>query len=99
MGRVIRAEKGLLSQKKMTSSLPTSSLAVSGVVGSEGAGDAGGRDVPPDLKASEGVAAGAGVGAGKQGSGAGAGPWVAGRMGLSDRRFRDAFSSLPMILL
>lgn len=68
MGRVIRAEKGLLSQKKMTSSLPTSSLAVSGVVGSEGAGDAGGRDVPPDLKASEGVAAGAGVGAGKQGS-------------------------------
>lgn len=57
-------------QKKMTSSLPTSSLAVSGVVGSEGPGDAGGRDVLPDLKkASGGVVAGAGLGAGKQGSG------------------------------
>lgn len=87
-------------QKKMTSSLPTSSLAVSGVVGSEGPGDAGGRDVLPDLKkASGGVVAGAGLGAGKQGSGAGADPWVAGRMGLRDRRFRDELSSLLMNLL
>lgn len=53
----------------MTSSLPTSSVVVSGVVGSEGAGEAGGSDVPPNLKASGGVAAGAGLGAGKQGSG------------------------------
>lgn len=75
--RVIRTEKGLLlgpwpPQKKMTSSLPASSLAVSGVVGSEEAGDAGGRGTPPDLKTSGGVAAGAGLGtglgAGKQGS-------------------------------
>lgn len=56
-------------QKKMTSSLPTSSVAVGGVVGSEGAGEAGGSDVPPNLKASGGVAAGAGPGAGQQGSG------------------------------
>lgn len=56
-------------QKKMTSSLPTSSVVVGGVVGSEGAGEAGGSVVPPDLKASGAVAAGAGLGAGKQGSG------------------------------
>lgn len=42
------------------------------MVGSEEAGDAGGRVMPPDLKTSGGVAAGAGLGtglgAGKQGS-------------------------------
>lgn len=42
------------------------------MVGSEEAGDAGGRGMPPDLKTSGGVAAGAGLGtglgAGKQGS-------------------------------
>lgn len=51
-------------QKKITSSLLTSSVVASGVVGSEGAGEAGGRDVPPNLKASGGVVAGAGLGAG-----------------------------------
>jgi hypothetical protein len=115
-------------QKKMTSSLLTSSVVASGVVGSEEAGETGGSDVPPNLKASGGVAAGAGLGAGKQGSGrelgvvtgvsdattnsgwahngqwlgspeAGADPWAAGRTGLSERRFRDALSSLPMNLL
>lgn len=86
-------------QKKITSSLPASSVLVSGVVGNEGAGEAGGSAVPPNLKASGGVAPGAGLGAGKQGSGAGADAWAAGRPGLSERRFREAFSSLPMNLL
>lgn len=56
-------------QKKITSSLPASSVLASGVVGNEGAGEAGGSAVPPNLKASGGVAPGAGLGAGKQGSG------------------------------